>query len=88
MPAVLLYLDKRLVKVPAQGSVVVEASRAGVMAIKGRSWNAAVPSQIVEKKGSLPSKVTWDDDFIGELKRTLQAYVSRAVLLPFTICPA
>lgn len=38
-----------------------------------RDWNAALPSRIEAETGSLPSKVTWDDAFVEEMKRTIKA---------------
>lgn len=43
-PAVLLYLSSRIVRVPPQGSVMLEAGRVGKIAMAKRSWDAAKPS--------------------------------------------
>ncbi|KAJ7348907.1 PTR2-domain-containing protein [Mycena albidolilacea] len=86
MPIALVIVYPRLVRLPPQGSVVLESfkvfrtlfSRAGFTGIlKGReNWNVAKPSNI-EAAGGLKNKstgwVTWDDDFVDELKRTIVA---------------
>lgn len=38
-----------------------------------RDWNAAKPSHIKQSTGSLSTSVTYDDDFVDELKRTIKA---------------
>ncbi|KAJ7272824.1 PTR2-domain-containing protein, partial [Mycena rebaudengoi] len=86
MPIVLVIVYPKLVRLPPQGSVVLDAfkvfntlfSRAGLggMLKGGDNWNVAKPSNI-EAAGGLPKKkagwVTWDDDFVDELKRTIVA---------------
>ncbi|KAJ7253322.1 POT family-domain-containing protein [Mycena haematopus] len=86
MPIVLVIVHPKLVRLPPQGSVVLDAfkvfrtlfSRAGFtgMLKGGENWNVAKPSNI-EAAGGLKNKrtdwVTWDDDFVDELKRTVVA---------------
>ncbi|KAJ7891313.1 PTR2-domain-containing protein [Mycena olivaceomarginata] len=86
MPIALVIVYPRLVRLPPQGSVVLESfkvfrtlfSRAGFtgMLKGGENWNVAKPSNI-EAAGGLKNKstgwVTWDDDFVDELKRTIVA---------------
>ncbi|KAF7353815.1 PTR2-domain-containing protein [Mycena venus] len=86
MPIVLVIVYPKLVRLPPQGSVVLDSfkvfrtlfSRAGFagMLKGGENWNVAKPSNI-EAAGGLKNKntgwVTWDDDFVDELKRTIVA---------------
>lgn len=48
-------------------------SRVVKIAALKRDWDAALPSRIEAETGSLPSKVTWDDTFVEEMKRTIKA---------------
>lgn len=99
VPAVLLVLNKRVIKVPPQGTVVLDAIRCvpsrvcrppairadalvlcpphSVLktALFKRSWDAATPSHMQTTTGSVPEKVTYDDDFVLEVKRTIKACV-------------
>ncbi|KAF7298451.1 PTR2-domain-containing protein [Mycena kentingensis (nom. inval.)] len=86
MPIVLVIVAPKLVRLPPQGSVVVDAfkvfrtisSRAGFVGMLkgGENWEVAKPTNIAAA-GGLQKKsegwVTWDDDFVDELKRTLVA---------------
>ncbi|KAJ6546896.1 PTR2-domain-containing protein [Mycena capillaripes] len=86
MPIVLIIVYPKLTRLPPQGSVVLDSfkvfrtlfSRAGFkgMIKGGDNWNVAKPSNI-EVAGGLKSKstgwITWDDDFVDELKRTIVA---------------
>ncbi|KAJ7684421.1 PTR2-domain-containing protein [Mycena polygramma] len=86
MPIVLLIAYPKLTHLPPQGSVVLDSlkvfrtlfSRAGFtgMLKGGSNWNVAKPSNI-EASGGLKNKhtgwVSWDDDFVDELKRTVVA---------------
>ncbi|KAJ7144956.1 PTR2-domain-containing protein [Mycena crocata] len=86
MPITLAIVYKKLVRVPPQGSVVLDSfkvfrtlfSRAGLrgMVKGGENWNVAKPTNI-EAAGGLKNKksgwITWDDDFVDELKRTIVA---------------
>ncbi|KAK7035909.1 PTR2-domain-containing protein [Favolaschia claudopus] len=86
MPVVLLYSYKRLIRLPPQGSVVVDtlkvfrviSSRAGFLGMLkgGDNWNLAKPSNIEANGGfktNKPGWVNWDDDFVEEVKRTIGA---------------
>ncbi|KAJ7184518.1 PTR2-domain-containing protein [Mycena filopes] len=86
MPIALVIVYPKLVRVPPQGSVVLDAlkvfktlfTRAGFLGMikGGDNWNVAKPSNI-EAVGGLKNKntawITWDDDFVDELKRTIVA---------------
>nr|GAT56475.1 PTR2-domain-containing protein [Mycena chlorophos] len=86
MPITLVVVYPKLVRLPPQGSVVLDAfkvfktifSRAGFrgMIKGGENWNVAKPSNIAAS-GGLKNKpatwLTWDDDFVDELKRTIAA---------------
>ncbi|KAJ7491064.1 POT family-domain-containing protein [Mycena latifolia] len=86
MPITLVFAYPRLVRLPPQGSVVLDAfnvfrtlfTRAGFMGMVkgGENWNVAKPTNI-EAAGGLKNKstgwVSWDDDFVEELKRTIVA---------------
>lgn len=74
VPVALALVYKRLILLPPKGSVVLDAARVGKIAVVKRSWDAAKPSVIedtleVEKRPKHYQQ--WDDDFIGELKTTL-----------------
>ncbi len=56
---------------PPQGSVITNAFKALLLMAKHRNVNAAKPSYMEEYGRSEP--VPWDDLFIDELKRALQA---------------
>ncbi|KAJ6630247.1 PTR2-domain-containing protein [Mycena sp. CBHHK59/15] len=86
MPVILVIVYHKLVRLPPQGSVVLDSfkvfktlfSRAGFkgMLKGGDNWNVAKPTHI-EASGGLKNKssgwITWDDDFVDELKRTISA---------------
>jgi len=56
---------------PPQGSIITDAFRAMGMMIRYRSMDAPKPSYAQEF--GITSQVKWDDQFIEELKRALQA---------------
>ncbi|KAJ7084827.1 PTR2-domain-containing protein [Mycena belliarum] len=86
MPVTLVFAYPRLVRLPPQGSVVLDSfkvfrtlfTRAGLkgMLKGGENWNVAKPTNIAAS-GGLKNKergwITWDDDFVDELKRTITA---------------
>ncbi|KAL0573278.1 hypothetical protein V5O48_008685 [Marasmius crinis-equi] len=86
MPIGLVIVSRYIVKTPPQGSLLVEIvkmfkviySRSGLRGLfkGGEYWNSAKPTQI-QAAGGLPKKkagyITWDDDLIDEVKRTLKA---------------
>ncbi|KAI8388761.1 POT family-domain-containing protein [Radiomyces spectabilis] len=72
--AVVLLGRRHYVQNPPRGSVFVEAGRLFFFSwkIKG-GMEACKPSNIEREHPELLSKVTWDDIFVDELKRTLKA---------------
>ncbi|KAF7294596.1 PTR2-domain-containing protein [Mycena indigotica] len=86
MPITLVVVYSKLVRLPPQGSVVLDSfkvfktlhERAGFKGMMkgGDNWNVAKPSNI-EAAGGLKTKkagwITWDDEFVDELKRTIVA---------------
>jgi len=87
-PLVMIWGNKRYVKVPPQGSVMVQAFRlckyafkeskaSGIGFIAGlRSaefWQRAKPSQVVAKHGDKPSWMTFDDLWVEEVRRSIKA---------------
>lgn len=76
VPVALALIYKKLILVPPQGSVVLDACKVGTIALKKRSWEAAKPSVIVAtlKEEDRPKGyLGWDDEFIGEMKTTMRA---------------
>ncbi|WRT68168.1 uncharacterized protein IL334_005143 [Kwoniella shivajii] len=85
VPIVLLVVYKRLYLAPAQGSVLVEALRVikelfnrngFAKAWRGgdAAWNSTKPSQILITDGVINEKrVIWDDQFVSEVRQTLEA---------------
>ncbi|KAJ8516687.1 hypothetical protein ONZ45_g6045 [Pleurotus djamor] len=87
VPGVLLLGKKKYVKTPPRGSVLLETVRVIAMCMAPRwsinpvrtvknmraegFWEIAKPSYY--PKGTKPSKITWDDDFVGEVHRTVKA---------------
>lgn len=74
VPAALWFVYNKLIMMPPQGSIILDAGRVCAIAIKNRSWDAAKPSVI---EATLPVDArpkgyqTWDDEFIPELKQTI-----------------
>ncbi|KAJ6606181.1 PTR2-domain-containing protein [Mycena vulgaris] len=86
MPIALVIVYPKLVRVPPQGSVVLDAfkvfrtlftrARFKRMMKGGDNWNVAKPTNINASggiKNKSPGWVSWDDDFVDELKRTISA---------------
>jgi POT family proton-dependent oligopeptide transporter len=96
VPVVLAVGKKHYVVTPPRGSILLETTRVIRMAlapawsfnpmrtyrtIKGpKFWDCARPSSYPE--GEVPSSITWDDEFVGEVARTCNAC---AVFLFFPI---
>jgi len=87
MPPVLWYGWRRLIKFGPQGSVVVETFRVIKACLanggwrsawKGGDnfWNRAKPS-VIESEGMFQEKkkgwLTWDDEFVDEVRRSISA---------------
>ena len=86
MPIVLVLCAKHLIKLPPQGSVVLEATRVFKVLFSaggwkhawkgGASWWArAKPSTIAAEGRTFKRQnyITWDDTFVDEMKQALQA---------------
>ncbi|KAJ3505854.1 hypothetical protein NLJ89_g7195 [Agrocybe chaxingu] len=87
VPGILLIGKNQYVKTPPRGSILLETIRVVVYALapawsinplrtlhnirKPDFWDPAKPSSYEE--GKLPAKITWDDEFVGEVGRTLNA---------------
>ncbi|KAF8465917.1 putative MFS peptide transporter Ptr2 [Kalaharituber pfeilii] len=70
--AVLILGKNKYVVRPPSGSVILEAGKAFIVGLKAKgNMEAAKPSYQIQHYGS--SSVTWDDNFIDELKRALIA---------------
>jgi POT family proton-dependent oligopeptide transporter len=74
-----IYVDR-----PPSGTVVVDAFRVITMMAKRRSMDAPKPSYITERGQT--STVRWDDQFVEEVKRTLQACKVFLVYPIFWMC--
>ncbi|KAF9264783.1 hypothetical protein L218DRAFT_957974 [Marasmius fiardii PR-910] len=86
LPAGLVIVNRYIIKVPPQGSPLVDIFkmfnvirlRTGLLGLfkGGASWDSARPRQI-EATGGLPKTktgyISWDDELIDEVKRTLKA---------------
>ncbi|KAJ7155693.1 peptide/h+ symporter protein [Mycena filopes] len=87
VPIVLYVGRNQYIKTPPRGSIVLETFRVIGVCLSARiSWNPvrlvrdlkkpgfwdpAKPSSY--KGGELPAKITWDEEFVGEVHRTLSA---------------
>ncbi|KAJ7106533.1 peptide transporter PTR2B [Mycena epipterygia] len=87
VPIVLYFCRNSFVKTPPRGSIILETFRVIGVCIGAQwtlnpialyrglksatFWDAARPSSY--KGGELPAKITWDDEFVGEVHRTLSA---------------
>ncbi|KAF9445220.1 peptide transporter PTR2B [Macrolepiota fuliginosa MF-IS2] len=87
VPFVLIFGRKHYVVTPPRGSILVETLRVISFALEPRwslnlirtirncrapdFWDPAKPSSY--EKGKVPAKITWDDEFVGEVARTLSA---------------
>ncbi|PFH45167.1 hypothetical protein AMATHDRAFT_71950 [Amanita thiersii Skay4041] len=87
VPVVLVIGRKNYVVTPPRGSILLETIRVIRMALsphwsfnlyntcKGTQspnfWDPAKPSSY--PKGQVPAKITWDDEFVGEVARTVKA---------------
>lgn len=73
-----IYVDR-----PPSGTVVVDAFRVIGMMIKNRNMDSPKPSRIAERGGN---SVHWDDSFVEEVKRTLQACKVFLIYPVFWVC--
>lgn len=85
MPLVLVWANKRLVKLPPSGSVIPDTFRVIGMCIKkggilgwlkgGKEfWERASPTYLRETDGFVDeNKVHWDDKFVEEVRQTMSA---------------
>lgn len=84
MPIVLWAVYKRLYIAPAQGTVLIEVAKVFKVLLSNGGlkrawrggdnfWNAAKPSHIAARDGTLDQSIAWDDRFVDEIKQTLQA---------------
>ncbi|KAH7061213.1 POT family-domain-containing protein [Macrophomina phaseolina] len=83
LPVLLVFLYKRLTKVPPNGSELTNVSKIWAIAVKQNGgkfwkkgfWDAAKPSQLSEKGiTSFAGKpITWDDKFVDDVVRTIDA---------------
>ncbi|KAF7346834.1 Peptide/h+ symporter protein [Mycena sanguinolenta] len=87
VPIVLFGCRKYYVITPPRGSILIETFRVIAMCLAARwSWNPlstwrnirspgfwdpAKPSSY--KTGEIPTRITWDDEFVGEVYRTVEA---------------
>ncbi|KAJ3567978.1 hypothetical protein NP233_g6016 [Leucocoprinus birnbaumii] len=87
VPLVLLFGKKYYVLTPPRGSILLETFRVIGLALGPRwslnpittirnirapdFWDPAKPS--FYEAGKVPAKITWDDEFVGEVGRTLNA---------------
>ena len=86
MPLVLWICASRLKKLPPQGSVVLEAYRVFKVALSGGGWKhawkggeswwaRAKPTVIAAEGRTFKNEgyITWDDQFVDEIKQALEA---------------
>ncbi|KAL4256591.1 major facilitator superfamily protein [Pleurotus pulmonarius] len=87
VPLVLIAGKNQYVKTPPRGSVILESVRVITMCMSHRwsinpirtiknfrsegFWDTAKPS--FYEQGKAPARITWDDDFVGEVHRTVKA---------------
>ncbi|KAF8173216.1 peptide/h+ symporter protein [Mycena galopus ATCC 62051] len=87
VPIILYICRKSYVKVPPRGSILLETFRVMAVCLAVRwtfnpialyhelkspdFWDPAKPSSY--KDGGLPANITWDDEFVGEVQRTMLA---------------
>ena len=81
----MIWASNKLYKAPPQGSVFNEACRVFWYSFRGGGWknlfrknvsfwDAAKPSSIEAKEGSIDrSKIVWDDLFVDEIKQSVRA---------------
>jgi POT family proton-dependent oligopeptide transporter len=100
VPFVLLAGKKYYVLTPPRGSVLIESVRVIGAALGPRwSWNPFVTIRAIKQPdfwdiakpsyyndGNLPKKMTWDDEFVGEVARTLNACVVFLFFPIFWLC--
>ncbi|KAI5476472.1 PTR2-domain-containing protein [Pseudohyphozyma bogoriensis] len=83
-PLILFLARKRYVRNPPSGSALLQALQLFKYASKGRwsspsklfakdLWDEAMPSRVVQREGGKPKWMTWDDEFVGEVRRGLKA---------------
>ncbi|KAJ7140087.1 peptide/h+ symporter protein [Mycena crocata] len=87
VPIVLWFCRNSYVKTPPRGSIVLETFRVLGLCLGAQwslnpvrmyknmksatFWDVAKPSSYTG--GELPAKITWDDEFVGEVHRTMSA---------------
>ncbi|KAF8076961.1 peptide/h+ symporter protein [Lyophyllum atratum] len=100
VPLVLLVGKKHYVQTPPRGSILIETCRVIGFALGPRwsmnpltvirnikrddFWDPARPSYYGE--GQVPAKITWDDEFVGEVGRTLNACTVFLFFPVFWLC--
>ncbi|KAF7289765.1 Peptide/h+ symporter protein [Mycena indigotica] len=86
VPAILWIGRKNYVKTPPRGSIIIETFRVIRVCVGARwSWNPVAfykevkregfwdPAKPSTYNGKAPEYITWDDDFVGEVHRTMLA---------------
>ncbi|KAK7055780.1 Peptide/h+ symporter protein [Favolaschia claudopus] len=87
IPIILYLCRNSYVKTPPRGSIILETFRVVGVCLSARwtwnplalirevrsegFWEPAKPSSY--KGGELPAKITWDEEFVGEVQRTFSA---------------
>jgi len=87
VPLVLIIFKRKYIVTPPRGSILLETLRVLSLCLKPAFswnpvqfyrnmksegfWNAAKPSHYTAE--AMPSKITWDDEFVGEVFRTVHA---------------
>lgn len=91
IPPMLFLLRNKLNRLPPRSSILVETARLIRIVFsqtfsfnpfkwyrnsrKPDNWEVAKPSHYIQSQGDIPKHVTWDDDFVYEVKRALGACV-------------
>ncbi|TEB20887.1 peptide transporter PTR2B [Coprinellus micaceus] len=71
VPLVLMAGKNIYVVTPPRGSILLETFRVIGMALAPAwSWNPVIT---LRNAGHVPSRITWDDEFVGEVSRTVSA---------------
>ncbi|KAJ7106532.1 peptide/h+ symporter protein [Mycena epipterygia] len=87
VPIVLYAFRNYYVITPPRGSIILETFRVVSVCLRVRwSWNPIATWRNIKKPGfwdpakpssyragEIPTKITWDDEFVGEVHRTLEA---------------
>ncbi|KAF8187138.1 peptide transporter PTR2B [Pholiota molesta] len=100
VPLVLLVGKNNYVKTPPRGSILLETLRVITLALEPKwsinpvttirgcrakdFWDPAKPSHYAD--GQRPKKITWDDEFVEEVARTLNACAVFLFLPFFWLC--